>query len=157
VPFRHPDRSHDLATRIEFEVRERLEEAVDYVCLEALVRERRARGLPPPVAESSDDRRAYTDNVLAFLRRLLAEIAAASDGQRKSAGSAGGSGDEQARLIAAQVTLARTLPDYWQRFEAVSGRYLAGDGAEPPVAGRPPDPESGREGRGVLARLFGRR
>ena len=42
MPFRHPDRSHGLSTRIEHEVRERLEEAVDYVCLEALVRTRHA-------------------------------------------------------------------------------------------------------------------
>ena len=37
MPFRHPDRAHDLGTRIDMEVRERLEEAVDFVCLEALV------------------------------------------------------------------------------------------------------------------------
>ena len=60
MPFRHPDRSHDLATRIEFEVRERLEEAIDYVCLEALVRQRRARGLPPPAAENARTIGAHT-------------------------------------------------------------------------------------------------
>ena len=53
-------------------------------------------------------------------------------------------GDEQARLIAAQVSLARTLPDYWQRFEAVSLRYLA------------ELEESGSERPGLLARLFRR-
>ncbi len=142
MPFRHPDRSADLVARIEYEVRERLEEAVDYVCLEALVRERRARGLPPPAAESPDDRRAYTDNVLTFLRLLRRELTPplSPDEQRKAAAP----GDEQARLIGMQVALARTLPDYWQRFEAVSSGYLAGL-----------DAASGREGRGLLARLFG--
>jgi hypothetical protein len=146
MPFRHPDRSHDLATRIEFEVRERLEEAIDYVCLEALVRERRAHGRPAPAADSQDDRRAYTDNVLAFLRLLRRELTPASDGNdaRQSAG------DEQAALITVQVTLARSLPDYWQRFEAVAESYLAST-ATPHGAG------SGGESRGLLGRLFGRR
>jgi hypothetical protein len=49
-----------------------------------------------------------------------------------------------AQLLARQVALARTMPDYWQRFEAVSARYLA----EPPA--------SGGQRRGLLARLFGR-
>jgi hypothetical protein len=156
MPFRHPDRSVDLAARIEFEVRERLEEAVDYVCLDALVRERRARGLPPPAADSPDDRRAYTVNVLTFLRLLCRDLSAAlsPDEQRKTAESAG---DEQGSLIAVQVALARTLPDYWQRFEAASDRYLAG--ATAPTQKSGPDTAEGsssREGRGLLARLFGR-
>jgi hypothetical protein len=166
MPFRHPDRSHDLGARIEYEVRERLEEAVDYVCLEALVRARRARGLPPPAADSPDDRRAYTDNVLTFLRLLRRDITAAlsAEEQRKTAADADTSGDEQARLIAAQVALARALPDYWQRFEAVSEAYLAGRGSQgggpAPLGGdasAAPADQSGGEGRGLLARLFGRR
>jgi hypothetical protein len=148
MPFRHPDRSADLAARIEYEVRERLEEAVDYVCLEALVRERRARGLPPPAADNADDRRSYTANVLTFLRLLRREVTPAlgSEGEREVAGAAQAAGDEQARLIALQVAMARKLPDYWQRFEALSEGYLAGRSAS-----------SGREGRGLLARLFGGR
>jgi hypothetical protein len=154
MPFRHPDRSHDLVARIEYEVRERLEEAVDYVCLEALVRERRARGLPPPAADSLDDRRAYTDNVLTFLRLLRRDITATlgAEEQRKTTAVTDGQPDEQARLIAAQVTLARTLPDYWQRFEVVTEAYLAGSQGGPDAAA-----PSGGEGRGLLARLFGRR
>jgi hypothetical protein len=157
MPFRHPDRSHDLVTRIEFEVRERLEEAVDYVCLEALVRDRRARGLPPPAADSDEDRRVYTDNVLTLLRRLGRELGPVSPSgpPRAAAPVAQAGGDEQARLIAAQVALARTLPDYWQRFEAISDEYLAGRGGEADTA--PTDATSGREGGGLLARLFGRR
>jgi hypothetical protein len=147
MPFRHPDRSADLTARIEYEVRERLEEAVDYVCLEALVRERRARGLPPPAADSADDRRRYTANVLALLRLLQRELAPApSPEEARKPAAAETPDDEQARLIGLQVTMARTLPDYWQRFEAISGGYLAGQNAA-----------SGREGRGLLARLFGGR
>jgi hypothetical protein len=150
MPFRHPDRSHDLSTRIEIEVRERLEEAVDYVCLEALVRARRAAGLSPPAADSAEDKRAYTDNVLAFLRLLHRELAPdlTADQQRKVAAAAAARGDEPARLVASQVALARLLPDYWARFEAISTRYLDAPGG---------DGTSGRESRGLLGRLFGRR
>ena len=140
MPFRHPDRSHDLGTRIEHEVRERLEEAIDFVCLEALVKTRRARGAPAPVAENPTDRAEYETHVSAFLRLLTAEVRAA-DVTRASETDA-----PDARLLARQVALARTLPDYWQQFETVSARYL--DLAEPPT--------SGGERRSLLARLFGR-
>lgn len=157
MPFRHPDRSHDLVARIEYEVRERVEEAVDYVCLDALVRERRARGLAPPAADSADDRRAYTDKVVAFLRLLRRELTGALsvEAQRKAAAVAEAPGDEQAGLLAVQVVLARTLPDYWQRFETVSSDYLAGLHAEERPT--PSGDRSGREGGSLLARLFGRR
>jgi hypothetical protein len=138
MPFRHPDRSHDLDTRIAHEVRERLEEAIDFVCLDALVRARQARGLPAPAADSVADRAEYTRHVLALLRRLDAEV------PPPNATSRAAGRDEQERLLASQVACARTLPDYWQRFEAVSERFLA------ELA------PSGGERRGVLARLFGR-
>jgi hypothetical protein len=159
VPFRHPDRSADLRARIEFEVRERLEDALDYVCLNALVQDRKARGLPPPAADNPADRRAYSDNVLALLDRLRQELAAElSPDERRRTGDPGTAGDEQARGIAAQVALARRLPDYWQRFEAISTRFLAEipvvrDG-ERGVEAR--DGSSGGESRGLLGRLFGR-
>jgi hypothetical protein len=137
MPFRHPDRSHDLDTRIAQEIRERLEEAIDFVCLDALVRSRQARGLPAPTADSAADRAEYTRHVLALLRQLDAEVP-------PGAMSRVSGRDEQERLLASQVACARTLPDYWQRFEAVSDRFLA-DLAP-----------SGGERRGVLARLFGR-
>lgn len=138
MPFRHPDRAHDLDTRIEHEVRERLEEAIDFVCLDALVRARQARGLPAPVADNAADRADYTQHVLAFLRVLDAEVPA-GDARRVRGGVT-----EEARLLGAQVARARALPNYWQRFETLSARFLA----EPA--------SSGGERRGVLARLFGR-
>jgi hypothetical protein len=138
MPFRHPDRSHDLDTRIEHEVRERLEEAIDFVCLDALVRTRQVRALPAPVADNAADRAEYAQHVLAFLRLLEAEV------PPPDATCRAGGGDEQIRLLIGQVARARALPDYWQRFEALSARFLA-----------EPAP-SGGERRGVLARLFGR-
>ena len=139
MPFRHPNRSHDLAARIEHEVRERLEEAIDFVCLDALVRARQARGLPVPVAESAADRAEYAQHVLAFLRLLDAEVPPAAPRRASPA-----AGTEEARLLAGQVACARALPDYWQRFEVLSGRFLS----EPDT--------SGGERRGMLARLFSR-
>jgi hypothetical protein len=157
VPFRHPDRSHDLNTRIEHEVRERLEEAIDYVCLDALVRARRARGLPAPEAGNADDRRAYTEHVVAFLDRLRVAIApSAGDADPQRLDVTGSPEARQTRLVAAQVALARSLPDYWQRFEAVSVAYLSDAGSEAPSAERQAPTASGGEGRGLLARLFGR-
>ena len=56
-----------------------------------------------------------------------------------------------AALVTAQVQLARTLPDYWQRFEAVSIRYL-----DSYIADGAAQAPSGGQGRGLLARLFRR-
>jgi hypothetical protein len=137
MPFRHPDRSHDLRTRIDYEVRERLEEAIDFVCLEALVSARKAQGLSAPAAESDADRKEYAAHVLAFLKLLDAELGPAARAPSEP--------DEQARLLAGQLALAKSLPDYWQRFELIRERYLA-----------EPAPPSGGERRSVLARLFGR-
>ena len=145
MPFRHPDRTHDLNTRIDFEVRERLEEAIDFVCLEALVQRRRTQGLPAPEADNTRDRAEYEENVRAFLRLLERDMAAASAPNAPTRRPAPGAGaDEQSRLLGAQVLLARTLPDYWQRFEATRARYLAEPGA------------SGGERGGLLRRLFSR-
>lgn len=138
MPFRHANRAHDLVTRIEHEVRERLEEAIDFVCLEALVNARRASGGPAPVADNAADRADYQAHVTAFLRLLASELRAADVSPARAI-----EGDDAQRL-ARQVALARTLPDYWQRFEALSARYLA----EPAA--------SGGQGRSRLARLFGR-
>jgi hypothetical protein len=151
MPFRHPDRSHGLGTRIEMEVRERLEEAIDYVCLEALVQARRARGLPAPAADSAADRREYTEHVRRLLADLERDLTAHLDAeQRRRLPAPPAGADEEARLMSLQVALARTLPDYWQRFDAVRARYLA-----EPAARRAAD-ASGSEGRGLLGRLFGR-
>jgi hypothetical protein len=145
MPFRHPDRSHDLRTRIDYEVRERLEEAIDFVCLDALVRARKARGLPPPAADSDADRTEYSAHVLSFLKLLDTHLATnVADGPRRATQSPR-EPDERERLLADQLALAKSLPDYWQRFELMGARYLA-----------EPAPPSGGERRGVLARLFGR-
>jgi hypothetical protein len=167
MPFRHPDRSADLVSRIEFEVRERVEEAVDYVCLEALVRARRSRGLPPPSADSAADKAEYAANVADFLEQLRRELIAdiGPELQQKVRAAEQGPADVQARLVETQVALARLLPDYWQRFDAARARYLAeaplseAEGAADlgPASAAGAEGESGSEGRSLLGRLFGRR
>ncbi|PYM94023.1 MAG: hypothetical protein DME04_08885 [Candidatus Rokuibacteriota bacterium] len=143
---RDPSQPGDLSARIDAQLRERLEEAVDFVCLDALVQRRRALSLPPPSADNPRDREEFTRGVRTFLERtkagLLPDLGAES--RAKVAAAEGAPGDEDARLIGVHVVLARELPDYWQRFEAARTAYTAEQVA------------SGGERRGVLGRLFGR-
>ena len=92
------------------------------VSLDVMVQQRRREGLPDPVTESKADRTEFTAGVRAFLERLGVELlpALAADQRRRAAEATTRAGDDVvARLLATQVTLARELPDYWQRFEAV--------------------------------------
>jgi len=150
VPFRDSEPRDPLATRIDAEVRQRLEEAVDYACLEMMVAARRARGLPPPATDNAADRREFERGVLAFLSRLERELASPPARGVPVAAEADG---EVGRLLAVQVTLAKSLPDYWQRFDAARAAWV-GDGG---LGGRPEPPmDSSGDTRGLLTRLFGR-
>jgi len=143
---RDPNQPADLSARIDAQLRERLEEAVDFVCLGALVERRRALGLPTPRADSASDRAEFTQGVHAFLAELQAAIAPGlDDGQRRKVAAAEQApGDEMHRLLGVHVVLARELPDYWQRFETARTAYTAARVT------------SGRERGGLLGRLFGR-
>jgi hypothetical protein len=140
----------DLIARVDAEVRDRIGEAVDFVCLESLVHARRAAGLPAPVADSALDRAEFDRRVETFLARLgEAMLPALDTEQRQSlAASERAAGDRLAQLIAVQLSLAKLLPDYWQRFEQVRVAY-AEEAGEPPLA-------SGRDRPGWLDKLFGR-
>ena len=146
MPFRDPH-GGNLARRIETEIRERLEEAVDAACLDILVRVREVRQLPPPRADSARDRAEYQSEVRRLLERLDKELAGIA--QRGASATAPpeeaqhGETDDVPRLMAAQIALARTLPDYWQRFDAIRLEYAAERAA------------SGGESRGLLRRIFG--
>ena len=145
-PRRDAGEPRDLSARIEAELRERIEEAVDFACLDALVAWRRARGLPAPVAESARDREEFAGSVRTFLERLRDAIAVdlTSEQREKVDAAAHAGGDPTERLVTVQVALAKELPDYWQRFEASRASYV---GAEP---------VSGGERRSLLRRLLGR-
>ena len=140
----------DLIARVDAEVRDRIGEAVDFVCLEAMVQSRRAGGLPAPVADSAPDRAEFDRRVDTFLARLGdAMLPALDTEQRQSlAASEHAAGDRLDQLIAVQLRLAKLLPDYWQRFEQVRVAYAQGAGE--------PAPASGRDRPGWLDKLFGR-
>src|SRR6516162_8189836 len=142
---RDPHQPRDLNARIEAQLRERLEEAVDFVCLEALVKRRQALSLPAPSADNTRDREEFTLSVHAFLSELRGAIAPTlSEAQRqKVAAAERAPGDDTQRLLGVHVVLARELPDYWQRFESARTIYAE-------------HIESGGQRRGLLGRLFGR-
>jgi hypothetical protein len=145
MPFRDPE-AGDLATRISAGIRQRIEEAIEAACLEIVVNVRRARGLPAPAADSVQDRAEYEQVVRELLTRLKADLVPLLDeGLRTKVTLVGHSvSDPVERLVAIQVTLARELPDYWQRFDAIRTTYAT----ERAV--------SGGESGGLLGRLFGR-
>src|SRR5215471_17231540 len=117
---RDPSQPADLNARIEAQLRERLEEAVDFVRLEALVKRRQALSLPAPSADNTRDREEFTRSVHTFLAELASAIATtlSAEQQGKVAAIERAPGDETQRLLNVHVVLARELPDYWQRFES---------------------------------------
>jgi len=137
MPFRTPAGvPRNLLSLIDEELRQRLEEAVDNACLEAMVTARRTAGAPLPVADDARDREEFTASVRALLERLRDEIPADANEVAE--------GDEEWRLLAGQIGRAKALPDYWQQFDAIRRRFTAEWG----------ELRSAR--RGVLGRLFGR-
>jgi hypothetical protein len=144
VPFRDPD-AGDLATRIEAALRQRLEDAVDAACLEAMTRRRQALDQPPPAADSALDRAEYHEHVAAFVDFLRSRLASSVSAEVVvSAGATGRvQGGPVERELARQIALARALPDYWQRFDECRLLFVERRAG------------SGRERRGFLGRLLG--
>lgn len=151
---RDPGQPWDLRARIDAEVAARIEEAVDSACLEAMVAARKARSLPLPVAENPRDREEFSEGVRALLERLRAELTAGlpDEPRRETARVTEPAAANPLReLLSIQVSLAKHLPDYWQRFEAVRTRYR-----DDVVASPLPSVTSGSQRRGLLRRLFRR-
>jgi hypothetical protein len=156
----------DLSARIDAELRSRIEDAVDFACLDAMVRAREARGAPPPAADDPRDRDEYTARVSAFLDELSNDlIAGLSDEQRGRFGLP--RRNDVAAALAVQISLAKVLPDYWQRFDAVRLRVAedargpsaggaSGAGADVAGAASGANRASSRQRRGLLDWLLGR-
>ncbi len=146
---RDPAQPPTLAARIEAEIRSRIEEAVDFVCLDAMVQARRARGGPAPEADNPADRAEYDREVAGFFERLEHDLLGALAPERRAAIAAAGARNAtpRARSLAVLVALAKELPEYWPRFDEVRERYAA----ERRAGGG----SSGGERRGLLGRLFG--
>ena len=145
MPFRTPPGApRDLLSLIDAELRDRIEEAVDHGCLDAMVSARRATGAPLPKADDIRDREEFTATVRALLERLRDEIPADANEAVRATSELDARADEEWRLLAVQIARAKALPDYWQRFDAVRVRFAAEYA------------QSGGARRGVLGRLFGR-
>lgn len=145
MPFRTPEGApRDLLSLIDAELRERLEEAVDNACLEAMVSTRKAAGAPLPVADETRDREEFTASVRALLERLRDEIPTDAGDAGRAAPETGADATEEWRLLTLQLVRAKALPDYWQRFEVVRRRFTTD---YPSLRGAR---------RGVLGPLFGR-
>jgi hypothetical protein len=131
-PHQHGD-ARGLMERIQAQLRERIEEAVEMAALKLMVDLRSGAGRPAPESTSIADlaefeagarallawvRDAYAAELPPDLRPPFDEVEAAA-------------GDEPARLLAGQVWLARRLPDYWQRLERYQRRYAEQRLADP--------------------------
>ena len=131
-----PHQHHDprgLGERIQAQLGERIEEAVEMAGLKLLVDLRTRDGRPAPEISSETDRQefeALAADLLVHLRTAFhAELGAEdrAELERAEAGHPSGRG----RLLAAQVFLARRLPDYWQRFERYQTAYAGARLAAP--------------------------
>jgi hypothetical protein len=137
----------DLMARIDLQLRERLEEAVDLVGIDTIVQVHRARGLQAPERDNPRDFDEYTASVKAFLELLAADLRTGVPStvlDRVDAAARAAGNDHVRAHLAGQVVLAKELPDYWQRFERVRLAYTE------ERAG------SGGERVSLLARIFGR-
>ena len=121
---RNPDDPRGLLERIDAQLQERLEEAVDFFCLDLLVKVRQAGSRPSPEEKSEQDRREFHELVgefLAFLRKGF--LARLGEEEALRLRSVEGAARGNQRLVAGQVHLAKALPDYWQAFDEFTARF----------------------------------
>jgi hypothetical protein len=117
---RRADDPRPLVERINAQLLERIEEAVEMSGLELMVELRKAEGQPAPETSSAPDRaefRARGREMLEAITEAFRAELGPEDRAALAAAEARGA-DDQGRRLAGQVHLAKTLPDYWQRFEA---------------------------------------
>jgi hypothetical protein len=144
------DDPRGLRERIDAQLTERIDEAVEMAALHLLVELRRRHDRPAPESESRDDR----DEFAALAADLLAHLTEAFEAelaadQRDALDRACSEvADARARGLRGQVFLAQRLPDYWQRFEALRAAHAE---ARLTSLGRP----SGDRPAGIFKRLFG--
>ena len=134
-----------LLERIEAQLGERIEEAVEMAALELLVEHRKRYQRPAPASDSQADReefQALSGDLLGYLREAFTAELPTERRAALAQAETSGSGERE-RALRGQVFLARHLPDYWQRFEAHRAAH-----AEARLSAPPPPP-------GLLKRLFG--
>jgi len=142
-PHQHGD-ARGLMERIQAQLRERIDEAVEMAALKLMVDLRAATGRPAPESTSTSDRAEFEAGARALLGWLrdayVAELP--PDLRPRFHETEAAAGDGTAGLLDGQVWLARQLPDYWQRFERYQRQYAEQRLADP-------------AGPGWLKRLFG--
>jgi hypothetical protein len=116
---RNPDDRRPLAERINAQLMERIEEAVELAGLQLMVELRRAEGRPAPESASAADREEFQVRTREVLEGIAQAFHAQLGSQERTAlaGAEAAGGDRRRGRLAGQVYLAKTLPDYWQRFE----------------------------------------
>ena len=125
-----------LIERIQAQLRERIQEAVEMAGLGLMVEVRRHHGRPAPDTDSAADRREFEETSRALLAHLRSAFHAELDAhQRVALERAETAVGESEPLLAGQVLLARQLPDYWQRFEAHRAAYAHACLQAPPRGG----------------------
>lgn len=106
---------------------ERIEEAVEFICMDLLVQLRRAQGRPAPEPASASDRQEFQGLVrelLLHLERALLEGLPPEDLRKVGQAEDARGHEELPRLLAGQTALARILPDYWQRLETLGADFV---------------------------------
>lgn len=138
------DDPRGLIERIDAQLAERIEEAVEMAALHLLVELRKRHNRPAPETDSREDREEFQALAGALLAHLGRAFEAGLDAERRpdlERARAGGA-DPRARELRGQIFLARQLPDYWQRLEIYRAAH-----AEAHLASPPPS-------TGFLKRLF---
>lgn len=118
-PHQHGD-PQSLRERIDAQLRERIEEAVEMAALELMVEGRRHQQRPLPDEGNARDRAEFHATAEEFLEHLDQAFRVAlppADAEALEAAARAASDQLYARRLAGQVLLAKRLPDYWQRFE----------------------------------------
>jgi hypothetical protein len=133
-----------LRERIDAQLAERIEEAVEMAALHLLVELRKRQDAPAPEGDSRADRDEFAmlaAELLAYLDKAFeAELAAAQRSELDRI--RGDARDARASGLSGQVFLSRQLPDYWQRFEAHRAAHAEARLASP------------LQPKGILRRLF---
>lgn len=138
------DDPRGLIERIDAQLAERIEEAVEMAALHLLVELRKRHNRPAPETDSRADReefQALAADLLAHLGRAF-EAGLSAERRRELERERAEGADPRAGELRGQIFLARQLPDYWQRFEILRAAHAEAHLAAPP----PPT--------GFLKRLF---
>ncbi len=134
---RNPDDPRGLGVRIDEQIIERIEEALDLYLLDLLLKRRASRGHPTASPDTPRDRKEF--------QRLLEEFLTFAETELHSAlltlptqdppPRPGQKGDRKSRSLAFQANCARRLPDYWQRLDAIMASFTASYLEERPRTG----------------------